>query len=339
MNRQKVLTLMHRDLVPPEKATDEELEKAEWKTEYYVVDNLKKSGHEVLTLGVIEDLGKIDRAVDEFKPNIAFNLLEEFQRQSIYDQNIVSYLELKNLKYTGCNPRGLLLARDKALSKKIMKYHRIPCPRFQVFPLSRKTKKKKEMIYPLIVKSLIEEGSLGISQSSIVTNDAKLNERVAFIHESLGTDAIVEQFIEGRELYVGVMGNRRLSVFPPWELVFGEPSEGMKTIATSRVKHSVEYREKYQITTREAESLEPQLLEQIKKVCKRTAKALSLDGYSRMDLRLDPEGRPYVIEANPNPDIADYEDFAMSAHYFGYEYPELLDQIIHLGLTRPQRKA
>ena len=245
MKKKRVLALMHRDLVPPDKATQKEVALAEWKTEYYVVNNLRKNGHEVQKLGVLSDLGKIDDAVESFKPHIVFNLLEEFDGRSIFDQNIVSYLELKHIKYTGCSPRGLLLARDKALSKKVLKYHRIPCPNFQVFPIGRNPKILRKLEFPMIVKSLVEESSLGISQSSVVHNEDKLRERVAFIHESLNTDAIVEQFIEGREIYMGVLGNKRLEVFPPWELVFKNAPESSTMIATSRVKHSVKYREKH----------------------------------------------------------------------------------------------
>lgn len=336
MKKKRVLVLLHRDLVPPESASKQELEKAEWKTEYYVVSGLKKLGHDVQTLGVVSDLNKISVAITEFKPHIAFNLLEEFDGEALFDQNVVSFLELKGLAYTGCSPRGLILARDKAISKKILSYHRIPFPRFQVFSKSRKIRLRKDMAYPLFVKSLFEEASLGISQASVVHNDESLIERVQFIHESVGTDAIVERYIDGRELYVGVLGNKRVEVFPPWELVFKNAPDSMNLIATAQVKHNPDYRTKHGITTMEATNMDEALKQTIQKLCRRVYKALALNGYARIDLRLDENDTPYVLEANPNPEIADYEDFAMSAYYAGYEYEQLLERILQVGLSRPK---
>src|SRR5439155_584056 len=132
------------------------------------------------------------------------NLLEGFDDVTIFDQNVVSHLELLKLPYTGCNPRGLLMARDKSLSKKLLAYHRIAVPEFEVCRIGRPIRRHKRLTFPLIVKSLTQEASIGISQASVVDTDEKLNERVTFIHESIGTAAIVEQYIEGRELYVGV---------------------------------------------------------------------------------------------------------------------------------------
>ena len=171
----------------------------------------------------------------------------------MFDQNVVSYLELLRVPYTGCNPRGLTLSRDKALAKKLMAYHRIPVPDFLVVPLGRKPMLPKRLQFPLIVKSLIYESSIGISQASVVANDEQLHKRVQFIHDTIGTPAIVEQFIDGRELYVGVLGNERLQVFPVWEMSFAKMPENSWHIATERVKWSVKYQKKHGIDTAEAE--------------------------------------------------------------------------------------
>ena len=144
------------------------------------------------------------------------------------------------MPYTGCNPRGLMLARGKDLSKTLVHYHRIPVPAFAVFPMRRKVKRPKRLALPLIVKSLSEDASWGISQASVVDSDEKLAERVAFIHERIGTAAIAEQYIEGREIYVGVLGNDRLRVLPVWELQFGNLPQGAWPIATEKVKHDPE---------------------------------------------------------------------------------------------------
>ncbi|MGH7256727.1 MAG: D-alanine--D-alanine ligase family protein, partial [Nitrospirales bacterium] len=192
MKKLRTLVLMHEDLIPPDTPpAGVDLASVDWKTEFDVVTTLRGMGHEVKPLGVRNDLGVIRRAIDDWKPHIAFNLLEEFDGISVYDQNVVSYLELLRIPYTGCNPRGLMLAHDKSLSKKIFSYHRIPIPEFTVFPIGRTVKRPKRLAFPLIVKSASEEASLGISQASIVDDDEKLRERVAFIHNSVGTSALV----------------------------------------------------------------------------------------------------------------------------------------------------
>ena len=175
---------------------------------------------------------------------MVFTLLEDFHGKVIYDQNVASFLELMQVPYTGCNPRGLMLARGKDLSKTLVHYRRIPVPAFAVFPIGRKVKRPARLALPLIVKSLSEDASLGISQASVVDTDEKLAERVAFIHERIGTAAIAEQYIEGRELYVGVLGNERLRVLPVWELKFGNLAQGAWPIATEKVKHDPNYQER-----------------------------------------------------------------------------------------------
>ena len=210
-------------------------------------------------LGVQHELRPIREAVEEFKPHVVFNLLEQFHGETAYDQNVASYLELLRIPYTGCNPRGLMLARGKDLSKKLLTYHRIPVPDFVVFPLNRKVKRPARLNFPLIVKSLSEDASVGIAQASLVDSDEKLVERVAFIHERIGTHAIAEQYIDGREIYVGVLGNDRLRVLPIWELDFGRMAPGSSRIATVRVKHDIDYQERRGILQGPAEGLSPEL--------------------------------------------------------------------------------
>ncbi len=209
MKKLRVLVLMHEDLVPPVSLDGySEKEIAEWATEYDVVAGLQRLGHEVYMLGVGSDLGTIRNAFVESRPHIAFNLMVHFHGVAVYDQHVVSYIELLRKPYTGCNPRGMMLARDKALSKEILSYHRIRVPKFHVFPVRRKVKRPRRLEFPLVVKSINEEASLGISQASVVTNDEKLKERVEFMHETFGVNVIVEEYIDGRELYVGVIGNQ-----------------------------------------------------------------------------------------------------------------------------------
>jgi D-alanine-D-alanine ligase len=329
----RVLALVHRHLIPPqtiEEGTD--LASAPWRTEYDVVSTLTAMGHDVRILGVHDDLGDIRRTAEEWKPHIAFNLLEGFDDVVIFDQNVVSHLELLKLAYTGCNPRGLVLARDKSLSKKLLAYHRIPVPEFEVVRIGRPVRRPKRLQFPLIVKSLTQEASIGISQASVVDSDEKLKDRVAFIHQSIGTAAIVEQYIDGRELYVGVIGNQTLQALPVWELFFTNMPDGTKRIATDRVKWSVKYQKKYGIDSGPAAELRQQQAEAVQHICKRAYRALELSGYARIDLRLDAEGNVWVLEANPNPQIAKGEDFAASAEKAGWSYETVLQRIISLGM-------
>ena len=334
MKKRRVLVLVHEDLVPPDDlAGHDEKSIREWKTEYDVVSTLRNMGHDARPLGVSSDLAVIRAAIEEFKPHVCFNLLEEFHGVALYDQHVVSYLELLRQPFTGCNPRGLTLAHDKALSKKVLAYHRIPAPRFKVFPIGRKVKKPARLAYPLIVKSLTEDASLGISQASVVNNDEKLAERVKFIHEKIGTDAMADQYIEGRELYVGVMGNQRLVTLPIWELRFTKLPEGAEPIATEKVKWDEKYQEQLGIKTGPAKNLGDGMEERIVRLCKRAYRALNLTGYARMDLRLRADGRAFVIEANPNPQLAFDEEFAESAAHAGLKYEDLLHKILNLGIS------
>jgi D-alanine-D-alanine ligase len=331
----RVLVLLHPDLVPPDSLKGRsEQEINEWKTEYDVVSTLRALGHEVRPLGVENELKPIRDEIESWKPDVVFNLLEQFHGEAVYDQNVASYLELLRVPYTGCNPRGLVLARGKDLSKKLLIYHRIPLPPFAVFPMRRKVRRPPRLGLPLIVKSLSEDASYGISQASVVDSDEKLAERVTFIHERIGTAAIAEQYIEGRELYVGVLGNDRLRVFPIWELDFGSLPQGSRPIATEKVKHDLEYQQRHSIDVGPAKDLSPQLVATIQKAAKRIYRTLELEGYARIDFRLSADGIPYYIEANPNPEIAKAEEFASAAKHDGIEYPELIQRIVTLGISR-----
>ncbi|MBP1634668.1 MAG: ddl 1 [Acidobacteria bacterium] len=337
MKKLKVLALVHRHLVPPEDTTGLDVINAEWKMEFDVKTTLEAQGHAVKVVGVHDDLGAIRRAVDEFEPGIIFNLLEAFADVTTFDQNVVSYLELLRRAYTGCNPRGLALARDKALSKKLLAYHRVPVPDFTVVRRGRRVALPKRVHFPLIVKSLVYESSMGISQASVVDTLAQLEKRVQFVHESLGTAAIVEQFVDGRELYVGVIGNERLRAFPVWEMFFTNMPDNAHRIATERVKWNTKYQQRHGITT-DLAVLPEGLGERIQHLARRAYRALDLSGYARIDLRLDGEDRPFVIEANPNPQLAYGEDFAESAEKVGVSYEALLERIMALGLQwQPER--
>jgi D-alanine-D-alanine ligase len=329
----RVLVIMHQDLIPPDTLDGvENVEKEPWRTEYDVISTLRGMGHDVVPAGVRAELGVIQEALEQHKPHVAFNLLEEFDGYPFFDQHVVSYLELNKQKYTGCNPRGLTLAHDKALTNQILSFHRIHLPRFALFRRNRSVRRPNRLSFPLLVKSVSDEGSLGIAQASIVRNDEKLKERVDFIHRNNCTDAIAEEYIEGREIYVAVMGNEKLQTFTPWELEMTNLPDGAANIATSKMKWDAEYQKKIGLVTRPAE-LDAQKRMEFERLSKRIYRILGISGYARLDYRMREDGRIYMLEANPNPQIAHNEDFADSAEHSGVTYEALLWKVLTLGMS------
>jgi D-alanine-D-alanine ligase len=237
--------------------------------------------------------------------------------------------------YTGCNPRGMLLSRDKVLSKQLLSYHRIPTPQFLVFPRGKKLRIPRQLRYPLFVKSSTEDASLGIAHASVVVDERQLIERIGFMHGVIHSDALVEEYIEGRELYVGVLGNDRLTVLPAWEMTFGSLPESLPAIATRKVKWDRRYQQKYGITTAAAVDLPDGTAARLEKLSKRIFRALHLTGYARMDFRLRDDGSLFVLEANANPNLSAHEDFAQSARPAGLDYEALLHRIVQLGEAYP----
>jgi len=333
MRRLRVMLLVHESLVPPDHLTSrEDPEFKTYKTEYDVKQALLDLGHEVRVVGVYDDLSPIRHALEEWHPHIAFNLMEDFAGNGAFDYYVVSYLEMMNVPYTGSNPRGLLLSRDKGLSKKLLAYHRISVPGFMVIKKGRQPQRHTKLKFPLIVKSLMGEGSIGIAQASYVENDEQLNERVALIHKLTNGDAIAEQYIDGRELYATVMGNRRYEVLPVRELIFNGLAENVPRIATYKVKWDPEYRERWGIDYDYVDDL-PNEMPRIDRLCKRVCRILSINGYARVDMRYTKDGQIYVLEANPNPAIAQDEDCAFSAAEAGMSYEEFIQRILTLGLS------
>jgi D-alanine-D-alanine ligase len=332
MKRLRVLVLVHETLVPPEDSsgfTEQQID--DWRTEYDVMSSLRAMGHEVQVLGMGDNLADLRNAIAEWKPDITFNLLEEFQGIVTHDQYVVAFLELMKMPYTGCNPRGMMISRDKVLSKQILSYHRIPTARYALLPRNRRYREPRRLAFPLFVKSATEDASLGISQASIVYDAQKLRERVEFIHEQTRSDALVEEYIEGREIYVGVLGNDRLTTFPLWELNFGTLPGATAGIATRKVKWDRKYQQKHGIDTGPARDLPAGTEHRVAQLVRRIYRALCLSGYARIDLRMKPDGSVYVLESNANPNLAQTEDFATSALAASVGYDDLLERIMKLG--------
>jgi len=334
MKKLRILVLMHASLVPPDDPgglSEQQVE--DMRTELDVISTLRAAGHEVRPLGILDSLSELRSTVRDWQPQVCFNLLEEFAGVVAYDAHVVGLLELMRQHYTGCNPRGMMLSRDKVLSKQILAYHRIATPLFTVFPRAAKLRVPRRLRYPLFVKSATEDASLGISKASLVDDEARLRERIQFIHDQTKSDALVEEYIEGRELYVGVLGNDRLTTLPVWEFSFGSMAEDGLAFATRKAKWDRKYKARHGIGAAAAEGLPEGTAQRIAVAAKRIFRALYMTGYARMDFRMRPDGSLFVLEANCNPMIASKEDFARSAAAAGIAYPALLERIVTLGLN------
>ncbi|NQV87263.1 MAG: D-alanine--D-alanine ligase [Woeseiaceae bacterium] len=334
MKRYRILLMTHEQLVPPESIaglTDKEIDL--FRTEYDVYSTLCKLGHKVRVVGIGDRLSDLLETIRDWKPHVVFNLLEEFSGIAAYDQHVVAYLELMRQRYTGCNPRGLMLSRDKVLTKQVLAWHRVATPAFQLFPLGKRFAEPRKLKFPLFVKSATDDASLGIAQASIVEDMASLRERVMFIHERLHSDALVEEYIEGRELYIGVLGNSRLTTLPIWELNFGTLPDVHSGIATRRVKWDRSYQMKHGITTGPAQGLTDTEVDRLIRLAKRICRALHISSYTRLDFRMRPDGSVFLLEANANPDIARGEDFAESAASIAIDYETLISRVVKLGIS------
>ena len=310
-----------------------ELKTEDWKTEANVLAALGKLGHTTEHLAIFDDLDLVRQKPQSFEPDVIFNLADQFKNNRAFDQNIVSFLEMHGLPFTGCGSTGLTLCKHKGISKKILGYHRIRVPDFVTIARGKRVARPRRLKFPILVKPLKEEASYGISQASFVETDEQFKERVQFIHEKYDHDVIAEEYIAGRELYVSVLGNQRLEAFPIRELVFKEVPPDEPKIATYKAKWDEEYRKRWGLQNQFAEGLDPAIAWNIQQTCKRIYRLLTIDGYARLDLRLTPANEVYFIEANPNPILAEDEDFAQSALKANLPYPELIDRIVRLGLT------
>ena len=310
-----------------------ELKTEDWKTEANVMAALGELGHQTEHLALFDDLDLVRQKLQSFGPELIFNLADQFKNNRAFDQNIVSFLEMHGLPFTGCGSTGLMLCKQKGISKKILGYHRIHVPAFTVIPRGRRIARPKRLRFPAVVKPLKEEASYGISQASFVESDEQFKERVQFIHEKYDNDAIAEEYIEGRELYVSVLGSHRLQVFPIRELVFKEVPPDEPKLATYKAKWDEEYRKRWGLQNRFAEGLDPAVVRKIEQTCKRIYRLLTIDGYARLDLRLTANNEIYFIEANPNPILAPDEDFAQSALQASVPYPQLIERIVRIGLN------
>jgi D-alanine-D-alanine ligase len=302
-------------------------------TEYHVIEALRDLGYKVSILGAVNDIETIVGTLTEQNPDIVFNLTESFNGDRRFDKNIAGLLEMLRIPFTGTGAMGLLLCRDKRLCKELLSLHKIRVPNFFSLPHGRKFRVAKSVRYPLVVKPALEDGSEGISNASLVSDDTELAERVRFMHERWEQPAIAEEYIKGRELYVSIMGNKKLVVLPIRECLFDFDNKEGPQLATYRVKWNAEYRKKWNIKFEYAE-LDPAIVKNISHICKKVYRVLHIQDYGRIDLRLTDDNKVVILEANPNPDLAYGEEVAEAAAKSGLSYEQFIDTVLDHALRR-----
>ena len=316
--------------------TEEFADPEDMYTEKDVYKALLANGYEVRLLGIHDDISFLFKEIAENPPDCIFNLVEVFNTESRLEKNIAAVLEMLRIPFTGASSDNLHLCNNKALNRKLFSYHRIKIPHFYAFHRGRKVWLPKRLSLPCIIKPTTEEASRGISQSSIVDKEAAFIERIRFIHDKMQLDAIAEEYIEGREYYVTVMGHKQLTVFSARELKFGELPEDAR-IATYKAKWDDQYREKWGIKSVHAGKFAEGIWEEIEDVCKRAYRALDMQSYLRLDIRVTSDGKVYIIEPNANPCIAKIDEVAMSAEKSGMNYNQLIKKIVNLAFQNSEK--
>jgi D-alanine-D-alanine ligase len=297
-----------------------------------ISDALRDLGHEPSTLpidGRPQTLTRVARStVDLF-----FNLVESYAGDDTKEMHFAAYLDLVNRKYTGAGPQGSFLAMDKTIAKKIIRAYDLYTPYSAVVHNGR-VDFAQDIRFPMIVKPASEDASKGIDSLSVVHSVKELLERIAYVHEEFDSAALIEEYIEGREIYAAVIGNDKPEALPLIELDLSKLPEGMPKIAGYEVKFDVTT-EAYKVTkSAPARDVDEETTALIQQTAVTAFRALKLRDYGRLDLRLGKNGRVYVIEANPNPWLDPAAEFAMAAKESGRSYTEMVGEIVELAMKR-----
>jgi D-alanine-D-alanine ligase len=301
---------------------------------YQVAAALRKKGHKTSILGVYDDVSKLISGISRRKPDLIFNLLESFGGKSTAgDFAIAGVLDLIGVRYTGGGPGELYLRQDKGLAKKVLAFEKIPYPHFAVFSQTSDFETAGNLRMPLFVKPLTADASIGIDGDSLVRDTTSLMKRVIAIHEKIKDSALVEEYIEGRELYVGVLGNREPLALPPVEVDFTGFPEGEPRILGTKAKwkkNSAEYKGTKSVMA----DLPDELRARLQKTAIEAYRAVRVRDYGRVDLRLTETGDIYVIEVNASCYLEKESEFAMAAQADGIEFPDLVERIVELAVER-----
>ena len=298
-----------------------------------VKDVLKEGGHQVSVLAVQDDVGRLVAGVRRRRPDLVFNLLESFGDIARADVAVAGVLDALKVRYTGGGPGELFIRQDKGLAKKILAFDKILSPDFAVFNRDADLETGGNLHMPFFVKPLQNDASIGITKDSLVRDSAALMKRVAHIHDKLQDSALVEEYVEGREFYVGVLGNREPVVFPPIEMDFSGLPDGAPHILDSKAKWAPNSAE-YKGTKSVLADLPDELKARLQKVSLEAYRALKVRDYGRVDLRLTDTGEIYVIEVNASCYLEENSEFATAAKAAGIEFPDLVNRIVELAAER-----
>ena len=319
---------------PEETFAERALKEEDKPTELDVLKCLKRLGHEVETLAVFDNVAAIVEKLTTYAPDVVFNLTESFYHDRSHEPNIPALLELMKVRYTGSGPEALLLCKDKALAKKVLTYHRVRLPRFVVSHKARPLRRLRRFTFPAFVKPVSEESSDGISQASLVKGEEEAIERARFIHQKFNCDALIEEYVDGREMYVGVLGNDKPEALPVVELDLSKLPDGTPRIASAEVKWGKGTKAYRDTKSAIATDLSEETIASLQQTAVAAYQALELRDYGRVDMRLQPDGRVQVIEVNPNPWLSSRAEFAMAARKSGRTYPQLVAEIVELASSR-----
>ena len=328
----------------PDHERQMEREVAAWKVdepemEYQIGHALRECGHEIRLLGVSDDLEYLVRHLDQWQPDLVFNGAEAFGGDESLEYLLPGLLEAEGYRYTGAPPLALQMTRNKAISKKVLTYFGIQVPGFVSYRLHETVDRPPELTFPLMVKPLQADASAGISQASVVQDLRSLADRVSFIHERFGQGAIAEEFVDGRELYVSIIGNdQSLEILPITEMVFDKrKTRPEERIATQFAKWDESYRARKGIRNVLARPLAKAVRDRIVETCRTAYRALWLRDYARLDIRLSDDGTVWVLEANANPFISYGHDMANAAAKAGMEYCDFIQRIVDAAVARYDR--
>ena len=301
-----------------------------------VTEALASGGHEASILAVHGDLEQLVRGLKEPRPDLVFNLMETFGKTQLGLVGVAGLLDLVGVPYVGCGPGEFYLQEDKGLTKKLLAFDGIQYPSFAVFGMDAEPQDANGLKMPLIVKPLRMDASIGIDAKAIVTTIEDMRERVANIHKKIRDAALVEEYIEGREFYVSVLGNREPTAFPPIEIDFSGLPEGAPRILDHRakwVRSSVEFKGTKAVVAQ----LPPELDDRLRTTALAAYRALRVRDYGRIDMRLTGGGDLYVIEVNASCYLQKTGEFAQSAAAAGIEYPALVNRIVEVALERRRK--
>lgn len=313
----RVLLLVHPYFRPDRKKARSQTEKDVWLS-------LRRMGVQCQICAVQQDLVQLEKDLAEFRPHVALNLLEEFRNEGVFDFHVVSYLEAKGVPVTGCNPRGMIVSRNKLWCAQLAAAAGVQaplsCPANEV--------RSRPWQGPWILKYNLEHASLGLSQANVVHSFKEYQKRMRALRRRVGAEILAQQFIAGREASVSVLGSKKLWVFEPRELKLPKA----ESVATEKIKFSASFRRVQKIRARPFKTESSATVEEMKRAASSMFGRLQMSGYARFDFRVDKAGRPFLIDVNANPNLARDEDFATSARFAGWSYEDLLRRILESAI-------